>query len=392
VTPGENATISGTNFGSDTGKVTVTFNGTAAAVTSLSSTAIVATVPLSVPQGTATVEVSITGVAAKATATVTVALPDPRPSPLATWRSTTAGPRRWAAAAAFLPTPACDVLVFGGIFAGPQSDTAHLFDPVTGTWRTLAESDPQPETRRGAGLSWDFSRGQAILTGGVSDGGDLLGDTWSFDPATASWERLPFTFPRRCCHGQVYSSILQQTIVFGGFGLGAQPLADTWALSSGGWSRIETRGSPTPRWGFGIAEDAPSGRIVLYGGFNGQDVFDDTWIFDPRTLNWSFIPSSPSLAPGPRWVHSMAYSSQLQGVVLHGGRSGTSLARNDPTWIFDMRALRWVPVSTATSPPPRSDAQLVADLCRPSLILFGATGSAGPPVPTPEENLTWILE
>lgn len=310
------------------------------------------------------------------------------------WTQSPPGPRQWDPGLAFLPAPTCKAFSFGGIFTGANSGETLLFDPALGTWSTLSFTpSKRPSARRAAGLNWDSSRNRAILFGGVNNSG-FLRDTWVFDRAKLSWTalikncngRTPCP-PARSNHGQEYSSVLGGTLVFGGTS-GPVHFNDAWLLASAAWARLVTSGSPSPRYNFGMAEDRPSGKVVVYGGVGSDgSALSDTWLLDPSTLTWTEV-----VGPVPTARHgvAMSFSPRLGAVVLHSGLDAADNQTNE-TWAFDMVELKWVEIATPVSPPPRSYARLTTNSCDGSNILFGAPGAIGGSPPPADENHTWIL-
>ena len=55
------------------------------------------------------------------------------------------------------------------------------------------------------------------------------------------------------------------TLLFGGFDFG-QVFGDTWVLREDEWFQLNPGSSPSPRGGPGMAYDAATGTVVLFGG------------------------------------------------------------------------------------------------------------------------------
>ena len=86
-----------------------------------------------------------------------------------------------------------------------------------------------------------------------------------------------------------YDPRSDRLILFGGLG-DAGPLNDTWSydLTKNVWTELKPRTPPPARARHAMANDSESGKFVMFGG--GADpahFFDDTWVFDPGTNQWS---------------------------------------------------------------------------------------------------------
>src|SRR6267378_1934972 len=150
--------------------------------------------------------------------------------------------------------------------------------------------------------------------------------------------------PGRCCMGIAFDVpnpfTHSGTLLFGGFDF-ARVYNDTWILREGGWFQLNPVSSPPPRGGPGMAYDAATGTVVLFGGsldgdFGGTSGTDynDTWIWDGTTWTQLFPTVSP---PARRFdTQGMAYDARTGTVVLFGGITATQTVLGD-TWTWNGR-------------------------------------------------------
>ncbi len=136
----------------------------------------------------------------------------------------TAGPSmavgRYQHGAALLPNGR--VLVFGGVGANRSSE---IYDAVTNTWTGAGNMS---RGRRAATSA--LVGGKVLAVGGYdfsTGGGNALGFTESFDPATSSWTEGPSLVVQRARHGM---SIAYGRVLVTGGHLGGGPLASTEQL------------------------------------------------------------------------------------------------------------------------------------------------------------------
>jgi hypothetical protein len=101
--------------------------------------------------------------------------------------------------------------------------------------------------------------------------------------------------------------------------------------------------------------DPASGKVIVFGGFDGGGYLNDTWTFDG--ISWTQVVASPS--PPPRAAAQMAYDSVTQKVVLFGGYDGTNYLGD--TWLWDGTTSRWTLVRTAHRPPAVTGPMLFPD-------------------------------
>ncbi len=314
----------------------------------------------------------------------------------ATWTRAADGPQLFWGSVGFAAST-CQLVHFGGTTGYAESADTWLFDPARNTWATVARGRTWPAIRTSGGMTWDPSRARLILFGGRGGRTGAYQDTWTFDPVRKSWAPLITNCrkgvcpPARWSAGMVWSSVLGRVLLFGGMaGDTVTMLDDLWAFGTG-WTELHPTGpGPSARYMFGMAEDARTGLIVVYGGGSLPAVtpVNDTWLFDPRTTTWTKV-VTPTQPPAFAEV-AMGWSASIGAVVMTGGSAGECAAIDDPgTWAFDMGRRDWVRLSTTGGPPsPRNDATLTANACDGSVILFGGVNVTLPP---PFSDWTWIL-
>jgi hypothetical protein len=80
------------------------------------------------------------------------------------------------------------------------------------------------------------------------------------------------------------------------------------------WVQLSPASSPPARSYLAMTYDPDSGKIIMFGGFDGTGYLNDTWTFDGVT--WTQVTTHPS--PPPRAAAQMAYDSVTPKVVLFG--------------------------------------------------------------------------
>ena len=112
--------------------------------------------------------------------------------------------------------------------------------------------------------------------------GVITNDTWTFDGST--WQlRSPATSPpARYGHALAYDPVRSRVVMFGGAGLTATGLDDTWEWDGTNWSQRPMYG-PDARCLGPLAYDEASGTVVLVGGATTcsgtPSPLDDPWVY-----------------------------------------------------------------------------------------------------------------
>lgn len=223
--------------------------------------------------------------------------------------------------------------------------------------------------RKSHAVVFNYDRDRAFLFGGI-DGNDIMGDTYEgqlnigANPGGITWrtivsEQNP---PARWGHSMAYDARNNRIVLFGGFDAEHRPLNDLWVyefadappddegeddddegdggvteeiagpFSPGQWRRITLLASsdrPQPRggasmiyygdfdWDRGLGEYSVSANkrnIVLFGGTDGHQYFNDTWVLDGNRWILANPTGELSQAPPPRAFASFDWA-QNAGVL-----------------------------------------------------------------------------
>lgn len=203
-------------------------------------------------------------------------------------------------------------------------------------------------------------------------------------PADGTWTRLvPHCGPTaRVAHTAAYDALRNRMIVFGGFeGPGA--LNDVWALSLGpvpSWSSIFPTGTaPTPRWSTSAVYDPVRDRVLIFGGLNDSERYNDTWALNLSAgESWEFL-STPD-APQARGGHIAVYDPVRDQMVIFGGDNGIGWPNVNDTWALSLGgALQWTELAQSGSrPAARASHSGIYDPVRQRLVVYGGWSGGGP--------------
>jgi len=187
-------------------------------------------------------------------------------------------------------------------------------------------------------------------------------------------------------HSAIYDSEHGTMVVFGGFD-GTNERDETWLTSIDDplrWSVLSPAGTrPTARFNHSAVYDAQTHRMIVFGGVAQGSVTNETW-----TLSLDGSPAwSQSTAPGitPRRGHAAALDSLRNRMVVFGGRDAGSLLLND-VWSLSLTDMAWTALVPHGTPPPKREAcSAIADPVRDRLLVF--SGAA-----TIASNDVWTLD
>jgi hypothetical protein len=207
---------------------------------------------------------------------------------------------------------------------------------------------PVPPARGWTGWANDPSTGNLIMYGGWN--GTDLADTWSWDGS--GWTQLtPSQSPgARDDFAMVSDPLHDKIVLFGGWH-GGEPQGDTWTWNGTNWQQASTTGLHA-RTDMQATYDARLKRVVIFGGYSFEDPsftgYQDTWSWSGSS--WSQL--SPSAKPSKRDGGVMAYFPPSGKAVLFGGYDEYVEGVPDlgDTWVLNFRAAASAPsISTSTS-------------------------------------------
>ena len=210
------------------------------------------------------------------------------------------------------------------VWAGPEPwggrpDIADLFATGSLAWWKL-EPQKSPSPRHGAAMGHAPQAGaaapfgRAVLFGGQDASGNILQDTWLFDPRTFEWEEVTGGVPPPAsmnhCMTRSETRALK-CLLFGGRNPDTgQILGDLYRFDGfdGSWLKINPSGTrPGPRYGASF-DRLDDDHFVLHGGIGPSGVYDDWWLYDGIQHGWTQVDAEPMSgdAPPPRAFHASA--------------------------------------------------------------------------------------
>ena len=191
----------------------------------------------------------------------------------------------------------------------------------------------------------------------------------------------PTPYPAgRLAHSMTYDSVLDLVIVYGGqigrFDLDRKYDTMAYDVNNNNWTNLNPAIHPYPSsWGV-MAYDSESEKIVQFGGIpqNGW-ASNETWIYDSELNTWTN--ADPNNFPAMRSAHVMAYDSESDVVILHGGALGVEdnpdgvYVKYNDTWAYDYNTNTWTNMNPTGLDVGLSEAQMTYDSESDRIIMFG---------------------
>ncbi len=214
--------------------------------------------------------------------------------------------------------------IFAGQGASGFFNDLWVFDPETSTWAQLTADGAVPVARYGscAALGPD---GRLWISHGFTSEGSRFADTKAYDFATATWtDETPVGDApiERCLHGCWWSG--DTFNLYAGQTTGTLALGDWWALTVGerpgtnSWAEVAIGGSGLPARNLYALTDFRGGHFV----FGGQAV-DGTYLGDAWLVDHEGAPAAATVeppAPSGRAGAEMVTDLARDRVLLFGGR------------------------------------------------------------------------
>ena len=181
-----------------------------------------------------------------------------------------------------------------------------------------------------------------------------------------------------------YDPASGKVIMFGGFD-GTGYLNDTWTFDGTSWSRVQTALSPPARAASQMAYDAITQKVVLFGGYNGTRYLSDTWLWDGKTSHWTRATPAhhPTAVTSP-----MLFTDPNGRADVYGGFDGRFYQYSMWQWIGS----DWHRLSLVMLPYARSSAAVGVNGFTGEAVLFGGLADINPVNTWTYDGKNWTLQ
>jgi len=221
------------------------------------------------------------------------------------------------------------------------------------------------------------SRHKRIITfGGRNGNWDQVNETWAYDPTTDTWSNLqpPSRPPYRSSHAMVYDTERGKVLLFGGDDF-SQAFDDLWEYDYGlnTWVELSPAHPPAARQMHGMVYDEEHAIVIMFGGrrTGGGAFFDDTWEYNPRSNSWRSL--GPEQSPPIQDHINLVYDGENKKSILFSGPTDHDLSTIG-TWAYDYAANTWLKLATEQS-PSGDHSSLVYNRNSGTVMYFGNSDS-----------------
>jgi parallel beta-helix repeat protein len=272
-----------------------------------------------------------------------------------------------------------------GDVEGTSNTVVEIMSALSGGEWTERHPASAPSPRLVNWMAYDSLSDKVILFGGRFSYYGCYNETWAYDFDTDTWTNMtpPAAPSSRWSHAMAYDSQSNRVILFGGSNQ-LENFNDTWAFNyeQNEWTNMNPSVAPSPRGDYGMAYDSQSDRVILFGGYAGYDS-DETWSYDFETNSWTNM--NPTSRPPARFTPAIAYDIQSDRVLIFGGIGG---GLRDDMWAYDFESNTWTEMHPAVKPPPSYGARFSYDSHADRVVMFGGDD----PNPPYYHNDTWTYD
>ena len=272
------------------------------------------------------------------------------------------------------------VILFGGD-DGSHDDETWVYNLTDNTWTNMNPST-KPSARASHSMVYDSAHDKVILFGGY-DGGGWDDETWVYNLTDNTWTNMnPSTKPSaRDSHSMVYDSADDKVILFGGYdAIGRNDETWVYNLTDNSWTNMNTSHNPGARFIHSMAYNSAHDKVILFGGYDDDASDDETWVYNLTDNSWTNM--NPSTSPSERRRHSMVYDSARDKVILFGGYDNT--VSDNEMWAYNLTENSWINMNPSTKPSERYESSMVYDSTHDKVILFGGYDAIG------RDDETWV--
>ena len=315
---------------------------------------------------------------------------DPNPAQDLAWGQLEGPGATAVAGGGFASDPIGDeAVLFGGANGSSLSANTEAYNESTNTWSRLTPP-AGPSARADFAFASNVTARTAVLFGGIVNGTDLQPDnsTWIYSFTQQTWTNVTLGTapPAREDAAFAIDPTSGFAFLFGGWNRDFGPTStvtynDLWefGLSSHVWTELDSQGSvPPPLEGASFAWDPQNGTLLLYGGC--YPCSSTIWSLDPSTVTWTKLPSAAGAVPSPRGSGAWSWDPVDQAEVLFGGTNG--LETFNDTFVYLPTSNSWINESTSSAPSSRSvPAYAWLNVTGNETLLV--TGGQGPPTVAP---------
>ncbi len=275
------------------------------------------------------------------------------------------------------------MLVFGGDDGSVyRNDLWAMSLTESPEWTELTPVGAPPTARPGHVAIYDPATDRMVVFGGYD--GNFLNDAWALTLAGGpEWSELTASgaVPLvRGWHTAIYDPVRGRMVAFGGeHNPYSFALKDVWSLSltaGPSWSALALGGGTRPagRYSHVAVADPTRDRMLVFGGDDGNNR-NDVWELSlPGVPSWTLMAPDGD-PPPPRHDHTALYDPVRDRIVVFGGRDGAN--HFNDVWTLSLTGTpTWSALAPSGTPPAgRYSHTAIYDPIRDRMVVFGGSDS-----------------
>jgi hypothetical protein len=300
------------------------------------------------------------------------------------------------------------ILLSAGSATLTESDPGHVYSK--GDWQALSAT---PGAVRSTALAYSPDDDLILMYGGRLPNLLLFNGLWVFDPSAGEWMEItdwncvPHCPAARSVHSMVYDDHNNKFIVFGGYLVSGHSFEtnETWTfdLATNTWEKLEfgSQELPGPRhWG-PLEYNPDDHRTYLFGGHYdpgscpGDIMYNDLWRLDISGTDptWTKLNPSGDKKPSPRQSDLVYNTREAMFYVIGGktelgpatqcltGDAGTRESWTNDIWRYDPAGNKWTNIqgnqSSYTHYPKERRTDIVYDDQANRIVVFSGLNDSG---------------
>ncbi|KAL1924340.1 uncharacterized protein VTP21DRAFT_7375 [Calcarisporiella thermophila] len=279
-----------------------------------------------------------------------------------------------------------ELFVFGGIAKGDLRKDLYILDVESLSSVSFSSSGDVPAARINHTM---VNIGGYILVYGGDTKKTADEDLYILNISLRQWTKALIQGPKPAARqGHTATVIGPFMYVFGG-------MSNNRASNEIVVFDIRSLQSPSPSWQFirPATEELPpprydhcaceaDGKIYIFGGTDGEQVFNDVWCYDAQKNFWQKL-STSGFVPTPCFGSSAAH---VKGVIYIFGGRGKDGSELGELWALKISNRRWFKFKNMGSPPNMRKGHTLSVLGDRIVVL------GGEPVKPDEQNIIHVLD
>ncbi len=245
------------------------------------------------------------------------------------------------------------------IFGGNENSLIYLndlwkFDSNIKEWVYINIVGNKPKERINSSIAYDFVANKVYLYGGMDFEGNILNDFWVADLTINQWIPVFATgeMPTEMFgHKIIFDGYSQLILIGGKNNSGFVENIYRYSIWENVWSTINSSEKISPRYLHSAVLHRGRGEIIVFGGKNNSEHFNDVWSFNLSNYNWTQYQINTSIQAR---INASLFIDN-DNLYLSGGRNNNTLLNDLHIYNFPSQTWRIPSISLENLPQEREN-------------------------------------